>query len=314
MRGRSCGASGLSVVVVPQERNDVADRGKADAHHDRIAGAVDELVDRAAVEARRGRPRDLDMPVVDQTPRKTGRRDARIGLALPHRQRRPVRVGNRIDEGADEALLRQLLDVGVAEQPGVLGDELLAHHAGDAGDDRKARRQAIVAGRHVALPAAPHHREAAPHQKAVAGMLGVPAVRRPVEPRHDRLVAAIGHVVDEAPVAAIEIERLQDPEVALILDIAVRVARGPIEVDDPGIQGMCRIEFAEYRAVQALIGPDGAEFRAAEHGAFPLGHLDPPHAAAAHAVLRTEPAIGGSLTTSQVRRKAAERRPVPSII
>ena len=102
-----------------QERNDVADRGKADAHHDRIARAVDELEDRAAVEARRGRPRDLDMAVVDQAPGKTGRRDARIGLALPHRQRRPVRVGNRIDQRADEALLRQLLDVGVAEQPGV---------------------------------------------------------------------------------------------------------------------------------------------------------------------------------------------------
>ena len=56
---------------------------------------------------------------------------------------------------------------------------------------------------------------------------------------------------------------------------------------------MCRIEFAEYRAVQPLIGPDGAEFRAAEHGRFPLGHLDPLHAANAHGVLRTEPAIGG---------------------
>ena len=125
-------------------------------------------------------------------------------------------------------------------------------------------------------------------------MLRVPAVRRPVEPRHDRLVAAIGHVVDEAAVAAIEIERLQDPKLAPILDIALRVARGPIEVDDAGIQGMCRIEFAEYRAVQALIGPDGAEFRAAEHGTLPLGHLDPPHAATAHAVLRTEPAIAAA--------------------
>ena len=145
-------------------------------------------------------------------------------------------------------------------------------------------------------------------------MLGVPAVRRPIEPRHDRLVAAIGYVVDEAAVATIEIERFQDPEVAQVFDIAVRVARGPIEIDDPGIQGMCRIEFAEQRAVQALIGSDSGELRAAEHGALPLAHLDPPHAAAAHAVLRTEPATCGSLTISPVRRKAAERRPVPSII
>src|ERR1700732_1802647 len=96
-------------------------------------------------------------------------------------------------------------------------------------------------------------------------MLGVSTVRRTVEPRHDRLVAAIGHVVYEAPIAAM-IERLQDPEVALILHVAVRVARGPIEVDDPDIQGKCRIEFAEYRAVQPFIRPDGAEFRAAKQG------------------------------------------------
>src|SRR5215472_5092857 len=299
---------------VPQEGNNVADRGKTDAHHDRIARAVDKLVDRTAVEARLAWSRDLDMAVVDQTPRKTGRRAARITLALPHRQRRTVRVGNRIDERADEALLGQLLDVTVAEQPGVLGDELLPHHASDTGDDRKARGQAIGARRHVTLPAAPHHGEAAPHQKPVAGMLGVSTIRRTIEPWHDRLVAAIGHVVYEAPIAAIEIEWLQDPEVALILDVAVRVARGPIEVDDPDIQGMCRIELAEYRAVQPFIRPDGAEFGAAKHRPFPLGHLDPPHAANAHVVLPTEPAIGRSLATSQGRRKRAPPAPQPWLI
>src|SRR5260370_26221217 len=99
------------------------------------------------------------MEVVDQTPRKTGRRDARITLALPHRQRRTVRVGNRIDERADETLLGQLLDVTVAEQPGVLGDELLPYHDGDTGDDWTARSQAIGPRQHVTLPSAPHHRE-----------------------------------------------------------------------------------------------------------------------------------------------------------
>src|SRR6516165_3824027 len=100
-------------------------------------------------------------------------------------------------------------------------------------------------------------------------MLGVSTVRRTVEPRHDRLVAAIGHIVYEAPIAAIEIERLQDPEVALILDEAQRVARGPIEVDDPDIPGMCRIEFAEYRAVQAFIRADGRRIPCHQTLAFP---------------------------------------------
>ena len=68
---------------------------------------------------------------------------------------------------------------------------------------------------------------------------------------------------------------------------------------------MRRIELAEYDAVQALIGSDGTESRAAKHGTLPLDYLDPSHAAAAHTVLRTEPAIGGSLTTSQAHRKDA---------
>ena len=82
-----------------------------------------------------------------------------------------------------------------------------------------------------------------------------------------------------------------------------------LEVNDPGIQAMCRIEFAEYRAMQPFIRPDGAEFRAAEHRTFPLGHLDPPHAANAHVVPRTEPAISGSLATSRGRRKGAPPLP-----
>src|SRR4051794_244875 len=135
-------------------------------------------------------------------------------------------------------------------------------------------------------------------------MLGVPAVRCAVEPRHDRLVAAIGHVVDEAPVAAVEIERLQDPKVAPVLDTTPRIARGPIEVDDAGIQGMSGIEFTEYGAVQALIGSDGVEIRAAEHGTFLFGYLDPLHAANAHAVPRTEPIIGESLTSLPACRKS----------
>src|SRR5262252_8849697 len=90
-RGCPCGASGLSLVA--QKRNDVADRRKADTHHDRIARAVDELKDRTAVEARAGRPRDLDMAVIDLTPSQTRRYDARNGLARPHRQGRASRGG-----------------------------------------------------------------------------------------------------------------------------------------------------------------------------------------------------------------------------
>jgi hypothetical protein len=87
----------------------------------------------------------------------------RIGLTLAHRQRRADGVGNRIDQRADEALLGQLVDVGVAEQPGGFGDELLPHHASDIGDGGKVRSKAIGTRRHVTLPTAPNQREATAH-------------------------------------------------------------------------------------------------------------------------------------------------------
>ena len=235
---------------VAQVRDDVADRREAYPHHDRIARAVDELVDRAAIEAWRAWSRDLDMVVVDQPPCEPGWRDARIGLAFAHRQRGTRRIGNRIDQRADEAILRCLLDVGVAEQAGRLGDELLAHHVGDAFDDRKARDQSIVPRRDIALPAAPHQRKAVAHQEAVAGVLRMAALGRAVQPRHDQLVAAVGHIVHQPAIAARDIERLQDAELGLVLDVAARIARCPVEIDDTGIQRMRRIEFAERRAVQ----------------------------------------------------------------
>src|SRR5579884_1034334 len=211
MRGRPCGASGLSFVA--WRKNETMSRIAAKPMPITSGSrAVDELEDRAAVEARCGRPRDLDMAIVDQTPREAGRRDAWIAFALPHRQCRTGQVGNRMDQRADKTLLGQFLDVAVAEQPGGLGDELLPHRAGHAGDDGKARSQAIGPGRHVTLPAAPHHREAAPHQKAVAGVLGVSAVRCAAQPRYDRLGGAIGHVIHQADSAALEIKRVQDAD------------------------------------------------------------------------------------------------------
>ena len=263
-----------------QERHDVADRREADAHHDRIARAVDELEDRAAIEAWRGRPGDLDMAVIDQPPRQPGRRNTRIGLTLAHRQRRTRRIGDRIHQRADETVFRHLLDIGIAEQPGCLGDELLTDHAGDAIDDREACGQTIVAGRHVALPPAPHQREAAAHQEAVAGVARMAALRRAVQSRHDRLVAAVGHVVDQPAIAARNVNRLQNAELGLILDVAACIARRLVQIDDAGVQRMCWIELAERRAMQPFIGTDRTEFLTAKYRRFPFVDLDPPHAAA----------------------------------
>ena len=56
---------------------------------------------------------------------------------------------------------------------------------------------------------------------------------------------------------------------------------------------MCRIEFAEYRAVQPLIGAHTGEFRTPEHRGFPFSDLNPLHATpSTHGVLPREPVIG----------------------
>src|SRR6516165_2877613 len=70
---------------IPQKRDEVTDGGEPDAHHDRITRAVDKLVDGTAVKPRSGRSGDLDMALVDQTPREAGRNYTRVGLPLAHR-------------------------------------------------------------------------------------------------------------------------------------------------------------------------------------------------------------------------------------
>ena len=96
--------------------------------------------------------------------------------------------------------------------------------------------------------------------------MGMPAVRRTVEPRHDRLVAAIGYIVHQATIAAIEVERFQNAEVAVILDVTARIAGSLVKVDDTGIQAMSRIEFTEHCAMQPLIVSHTSEFHTPNTG------------------------------------------------
>src|SRR5215831_11122915 len=79
-------------------------------------------------------------------------------------------------------------------------------------------------------------------------------------------------------------------------------------------QAAVRQPHAVNHTDRPFIRPDGAEFRAAKYEAFPFGHLDPQHAANAHVVLPTEPAIGGSLATSQGRRKRAPFLPLTLVL
>src|SRR5262245_58638475 len=57
--GKNVGRSARIRRVVAQERDEVAGRSETEPHDPRILGLVDELVDRAAVEAFRPSDRDL---------------------------------------------------------------------------------------------------------------------------------------------------------------------------------------------------------------------------------------------------------------
>ena len=97
--GDRIGRAGCVGGFAPQERHDVARRGEAHAHHLGVFRGVDEFVDRAGVEA--GGPLDRDLVRRLEGEAQVGRRDARIGLALAHRQRRlgRIEIGRRIGEG-----------------------------------------------------------------------------------------------------------------------------------------------------------------------------------------------------------------------
>src|SRR5689334_5867766 len=215
----------IAVGLVAQKRDQVANGSEPDTHDHWVASTVYKFVYRSPIESLRGRSSDLDVTIIQESPAETGWCRPWISFELAHRKGRSSRVSHRVNQGAYEAIVRSLFDVVVTQQTGGLGDELLAHNPGHAADDRAACGKPVVTRWCVALPTAPHHGVAMPHQKAVAGILRMAALRRAIQSRHDRLVAAVGHVVDQTAVAEPWLNRLQNAEVALILHQAACTAR-----------------------------------------------------------------------------------------
>ena len=234
------------------------------------------------------------MAIIKETPGKSLRLCARIGLALTHGKRclRGIPICDGIGQGPDEAVVGRFLDVGIAEQAGCFGDELLTHHAGQwtirTGGDREPCNETIGARRDIALPCAPDDGEAVTHQEPVAGRLRMAPLGGTIKSRQHRLIAPIGHIVQQPAIAAIQINRLQNAEFDLILHATPRIAWRLVEIDDVGVQVMRGIQFAKRGAMQSLIGSDAVELRTAEYRCFTLGDFDPTYATAiAHVVLRT---------------------------
>ncbi len=157
---------------------------------------------------------------------------------------------------------------------GLVGDVLDADRAGDRtpvlGGYRQIEEHAPVARQHVALPGEPRDGIAAPHQEAVAGMdelERIVARRGVVEELQRALVAAIAVVEEEPPVAARQLDRLQDHEIGDETNAPVAVARRLGEIGDAALRGRRRIDREMCPPDQPLIGADAAEGMAAGKGA-----------------------------------------------
>ena len=95
----------------------------------------------------------------------------------------------------------------------------------------------------VHLPAAPGHGIAAVHQEPVAGVTRAEGVATFVQAQ-DGVPAAIDKIVDQPAVALFRVHRLEDHEVHAVLDVALGIEGGAIQVEDAGVAGRARIKLS----------------------------------------------------------------------
>ena len=161
----------------------------------------------------------------------------------------------------------------------VVEDELVPVDAGDRravgaeGNREVAAHQASLA-RHVGLPAAPHHRVALFHEEPGADLrrrAGIVRVGTAVDPMaQSPLASPVEDIVEDAPVAPARIDGLEDLDIHRVLDSATPVTRSPLQVHDPRVPGIRRVELALGVADQPLVCAHVAEHVALEGRAVPL--------------------------------------------
>ena len=162
-------------------------------------------------------------------------------------------------------------------------DEVAAHQACDSpsvvGRDRHLHSHDAGSIGHVPLPSHPEEREALTHERAVAELrLGrrIGAAGRFLKCGEHRLAAAVADFVEQPAVAAPRVDGHEQVEVSAELDLAIRVARRELQIDDVRIAGEIRIEREVDLADDLLVGADGAERAAAENRLAPLD-AEPDH-------------------------------------
>ena len=215
--------------VVLQEADEIASAGEADPDDARIGAAIDHVVDAARLESAVER----DRAAVDEVPARSRDNLAPGGriVADRHDVLGAVRVDRRI------GLVRAIGDR--CRGCALVEDEVAADDAGDPpavfSGDRHFHPHRTGAFGYVPLPSHPEQREALAHERAVAELRFFCRVGRPgrlLKGLQQRLATAVADLIEQPAVAPAGIDRLQHVEIGARLDLAARVARRQLEVDN----------------------------------------------------------------------------------
>ena len=265
--GQRVGRALFVRLLVAEERGAVAHGGQAQARHARVPGHVHQVVQPPRPQPapdpqapRVGHPFGAFKP--GEGPLVRRNLDGRLRALGAHGELGQLRVeahrrvgggkgpGRPIQGRAGHALGAADLHVDLA------GDRLAALPC-----HGKTGQQPVVARGDLAAPAAPEDRVAVAHEKPVAGVGRGRGVIAPclVERPEGQLVAPVVHVVEQSPVAPPGIDRRKQKEIAPELDLAAVVARGQLEVIDPRVGRVVRIDLEVQPPGNLLISPGPPE-------------------------------------------------------
>jgi hypothetical protein len=101
------------------------------------------------------------------------------------------------------------------------------------------------------------------HEKAIAG---IHSTDRAVEIRQHGRVAAIDDIQEQALVAIMEVNGLEQAKIGRALHQALGIAWGTLQVSNRGIAGVVRIDSDVHGAVELFVGASVAKGNALRKG------------------------------------------------
>ena len=271
-------AEGIAdAFLVAEPAHEVAHGDMPEAHHQRVAALIDELVDPARPEAFRqvnvavGRhhgpfgPEPVETAAgfdAREAPCVRRHRLARCVCIRTHGETRLCGVERYGGVGARRSAAAERQ----AGNARFVGDKLGAHGSGHGAvfmaRDRQVEQHPALARQQIALPGAEDDCVTATEQEAVAGMgrtLRVVAVFGIAEILERALVSPIAPVEDQAAIAERRVRRLQDQDIGAERDQPFAVPRREPDVGHARLRRRQRIDPEERARRDALIGAGSPE-------------------------------------------------------